>query len=234
MENTQPKPYVSIKNWAEDDKPREKLLSKGRGALSDAELMAILLGSGTKTKSAVELAQEILSNNHNSLIEIGRQSVKQLMQFKGIGEAKAITIVAALELSRRRRGQDLPAKPKITSSQQAFEYILPVLADLDHEQFWVILISQSNQIIAKKQISSGGVTGTVADAKLIFKAAIEHAVPNIIICHNHPSGNLKPSASDDHITRKIFEGGKNLDIKLLDHIIVAGTNYFSYADEGRL
>jgi len=226
--------YISIKNWADDDKPREKLISKGRGSLSDAELIAILIGSGTKTKSAVELAKEILAHNNNNLVELGRQSVKELTQFKGIGEAKAISIVAALELSRRRRGQEQPTKPKVSSSKDAFEFIFPFLSDLNHEQFWILLISQSNHIIGKKQISSGGVTGTVADAKLIFKAALEATVPNIILCHNHPSGNLRPSQADISLTKKITEGGKNLDIHVLDHVIVGGEGYYSFADEGML
>ena len=233
MENYKPQ-YISIKNWADDDKPREKLLSKGRAALSDAELIAILIGSGTKTKSAVELAKEILAENENSLLQLGKQSVKQLMQFKGIGEAKAISIVAALELSRRRRGQEQPSKPKVSSSKDDFEYVFPFLSDLNHEQFWVLLISQSNHIIGKKQISSGGVTGTVADAKLIFKAALEASVPNIILCHNHPSGNLRPSQADISLTKKIYEGGKNLDILVLDHIIIGGQGFYSFADEGML
>ena len=233
MENYKPQ-YISIKNWADDDKPREKLLSKGRAALSDAELIAILIGSGTKTKSAVELAKEILAENENSLLQLGKQSEKKLMHFKGIGEAKAISIVAALELSRRRRGQEQPSKPKVSSSKDVFEYVFPFLSDLNHEQFWVLLISQSNHIIGKKQISSGGVTGTVADAKLIFKAALEASVPNIILCHNHPSGNLRPSQADISLTKKIFEGGKNLDILVLDHIIIGGQGFYSFADEGML
>jgi len=175
-----------------------------------------------------------LAENENSLLQLGKQSVKQLMQFKGIGEAKAISIVAALELSRRRRGQEQPSKPKVSSSKDVFEYVFPFLSDLNHEQFWVLLISQSNHIIGKKQISSGGVTGTVADAKLIFKAALEASVPNIILCHNHPSGNLRPSQADISLTKKINEGGKNLDILVLDHIIIGGQGFYSFADEGML
>ncbi len=230
----QEKKYKSIKHWADDERPREKLLQKGKDALSDSELIGILLGSGTTTKSAVELAKEILDSTNNNLVELGKRSVKELMKFKGIGEAKAITIVAALELGRRRRFQELPKKIKVREARQVFEYMHPVLADLNHEQFWVIFLSQSMHIVGKKQISVGGVTSTVADAKMIFKAAITEAVPNIIVCHNHPSGNLQPSEADKALTQKIKNGAVNLDINLLDHVIIAGNSFFSFADEALL
>lgn len=228
------KKYKSIKQWADEDRPREKLLQKGKDALTDSELIGILLGSGTTTKSAVELAKEVLDGSENNLVELGKRSVKELMQFKGIGEAKAITIVAALELGRRRRVQELPKKIKVRGAQQVFEYMHPLLSDLNHEQFWVIFLSQNMNIVGRQQISKGGVTATVADAKLIFKAAIEQAVPNIIVCHNHPSGNLNASEADKRLTQKLKTGGQSLDISLLDHVIVAGNKYFSFVEEGLL
>jgi DNA repair protein RadC len=229
-----PSEYKSIKSWAEEDKPREKLILKGKGALTDSELIAILLGSGTRTKSAVELAKEVLLKEDQSLVELGKRSIKELQQHKGIGIAKAVTIVAALELGRRRRFQELPKKIKVKEASQVFEFMHPTIGDLHHEQFWVIFISQSLHIVGKKLIGSGGVTATVADVKLIFKAALEQAVPNIIICHNHPSGNLKASQADIKITQKVKSAGENLDINLLDHLIITNKAYFSFVEEGLL
>ena len=223
---------LNIKSWSPEDRPREKLLLKGTAALSDAELIAILLGSGTTTMSAVDLAKKILQTAGNNLHELARASVKDLMKIKGIGEAKAITIVAALELGRRRKEIDPEEKPKITGSKDAYELIKAHLLDLQHEEFWVILLNRANRVIRKRQISQGGVAGTVADPKIIFKCALEELASGIIIAHNHPSGNLTASQADIDLTRKVKEGGKLLEIQVLDHVIVAGHKYFSFADEG--
>ena len=230
MENTS----YSIKHWAEDDRPREKLLNKGKFVLSDSELIAILIGSGNREKSAVELSKEILADSNNNLIELTKLSVKELTKFKGIGEAKAISIIAALELGKRRRAQETLEKPKIQSSKAAFEIVYPHLSDLAHEEFWVLLMSNSNKLLTKKRISVGGINGTVADGKIIFKEAIEQSAIGIILCHNHPSGNLEASEADISLTNKLFKAGKLLDINVLDHIIVAGETYLSFADEGMM
>lgn len=225
---------LNIKNWSPEDRPREKLLLKGTSALSDAELIAILLGSGTTTMSAVDLAKKVLGSASNNLHDLARLSVKDLMKIKGIGEAKAITIVASLELGRRRKELDEEEKPKITSSHSAYQQISSHLLDLPHEEFWVILLNRANRVVKKVQISQGGVAGTVADPKLIFKVALEYLASGLILAHNHPSGNLTASHADIELTKKIREGGKLLEIQLLDHIIVAGQKYFSFADEGLL
>ena len=225
---------LSIKSWAEDDRPREKLALKGRSALSDAELIAILIGSGSRNESAVELSKRILHSIDNNLNELGRISISELMKFKGIGEAKAITIVAALELGRRRKENEPKTKPKIVTSKDAFEVIFPFLEDLPHEEFWIILLNQNNKLIDTVCISRGGVTGTVADAKLIFKVAVEKLASSIILSHNHPSGNIKPSKSDIDLTKKLKEGAALLDISVLDHLIVGDTTFYSFADSGLL
>lgn len=226
--------YIPINKWAEGDRPREKLLNLGRSALSDAELIAILLGSGSRELSAVELAKQILANTHNNLAALGKESVKDLMQFKGVGEAKAISIVAALELGRRRGLHELPKQQKISSSRDAFEVFKPKLSDLTVEQFWVMLLNRANKVIKLVQISKGGVSGTVADPKIIMKAALQETASSIILCHNHPSGNLNPSHADLQLTKKINEACKNLDISLLDHVIIGENDFFSFADEGHL
>lgn len=223
---------TSIKFWAEADRPREKLLLKGRSVLSDAELIAILISSGNKEHSAVELSKKILDRASNNLNELGKLSVKDLMKFKGIGEAKAIGIVAALELGRRRKGSDMIKRQKITSSKDIFELFKPMLTDLAHEEFWVLLLNRANKVIKPLRISQGGVSGTVADSKIIFLSAIESLASSIILCHNHPSGNLKPSDSDISLTRKLKEAGKVLEIAVLDHIIFSDNGYYSFADEG--
>ena len=224
----------SIKSWAEDDRPREKLLSKGKAALSDAELIAILIGSGTPKISAVDLSKQILNAINNNLNELARMTVKDLMKFKGIGEAKAISIITALELGRRRREADILERKKITSSRDAFELMQPALGDLGHEEFHVIYLSNSNRILTKKQVSSGGMTGTVADVRMIMKQAIDQQATAIILCHNHPSGAIKPSQADIGLTKKVKEAGEILDVKVLDHIIVTLKDYYSFADEGML
>ncbi len=224
--------YTPINQWNEDDRPREKLLHKGRQALSDSELIAILLGSGTRNESAVEVARKILALCNNNLNEMAALSLKDLMKIKGIGEAKAITIAAALELGRRRKESEWTERPLIQSSKDAYNSLWPHMADLDHEQFWVLLLNRANKVLGAKKVSQGGMTGTVADPKLIFKTAIENDACSIILSHNHPSGNLKPSQSDMELTKKLKEAGKILEIQVLDHIIVAAGAYYSFADEG--
>jgi len=225
---------LSIKAWAEDDRPREKLLSKGRSALSDAELIAILIGSGTKEESAVALSQKILSSVNNNLNELGKLSVNDLMKFKGIGEAKAISIVAALEMGRRRR-EDAPVKrKKITSSKDVFEVFYNQMSDLPQEEFWVLTLNRANKVIDKHNVSKGGVSGTVADTRVIFKFAVENLASSIILCHNHPSGNIKPSTSDIDLTKKLKAAGQLLEIPVLDHLIIGENAFYSFADEGVL
>ncbi|MBS1505784.1 MAG: DNA repair protein RadC [Bacteroidetes bacterium] len=223
---------LNIKSWSPEDRPREKLLLKGTSALSDAELIAILLGSGTTKLSAVDVAKKVLAHVDNNLDSLAKLTVKELMKAKGIGEARAITIVAALELGRRRKDQSPDEKPKIDGSKTAVELIRGELMDLPHEEFWVLLLNRANRLIKKKKISEGGVSGTVADPKIIFKLAVEELASAIIVAHNHPSGNMKPSESDITLTKKIKEAGKLLDISLLDHLIIARDKYYSFADEG--
>ena len=224
----------SIKAWAEDDRPREKLLSKGRSALSNAELIAILIGSGTKKQSAVDLSKDILASVGNNLHELGKKTIADLMKFNGIGEAKAISIAAAAELGRRRANETPLDKFKISCSQDAFKVLNPHLSDLPHEAFYVILLNRANKVLDVQLISRGGVSGTVADTKLIFQSALLRLASGMILAHNHPSGNLKPSEADKNLTRKIVDAGKTLDIAVLDHIIVGDNAYFSFADEGMM
>ncbi|HKX85168.1 MAG TPA: DNA repair protein RadC [Flavobacterium sp.] len=226
--------YTPINQWAEDDRPREKFLLKGKSTLSDSELLAILIGSGSRNESAVQLCQRILASVNNNLSHLGKQSVQQLIQFKGIGEAKAITIAAALELGRRRRDETALELSKITSSKAVFELMQPIIGELPHEEFWVLYLNNSNKVIYKSQISKGGITGTVVDTRLVFKMALEHHATSVILVHNHPSGKLQASEADKQITKKLSEAGKHLDILVLDHIIVTEKSYFSFADEGLL
>jgi DNA repair protein RadC len=226
--------FLNIKSWAAEDRPREKLVLKGKASLSDAELIAILLGTGTSKLSAVDLAKNILQAVNNDLNELARLTVKDLMKIKGIGEAKAITIISALELGRRRKDFQAEEKPKIGGSADAFEILKADLLDIPHEAFWIILLNRANRVIKKHQISQGGVAGTVADPKIIFKVALEELASGIILAHNHPSGNLTASQADIDLTKKLKESGKLLDIQVLDHIIIAGKKYFSFADEGLL
>ena len=225
---------LPIRFWAEDDRPREKLVLKGKTALSDAELIAILIGSGSRNETAVDLSKRILSQAGNNLNTLGKCSVAQLTNFKGIGEAKAITIVAAMELGRRRRAETAPDLTKITSSKSIFEIMQPILGELPHEEFWIVYLNNSNKVINKSQLSKGGITGTMVDVRLVFKTAIENGATGIILCHNHPSGNLTASEADKQITRKLKIGGEQLDIKVLDHVIVTENGYLSFADEGLL
>lgn len=225
---------LSIKSWAEEDRPREKLLLKGKSALSDAELIAILIRLGSRNESAVELAKKVLNSVDNNLNELGKLSVKDLMKFKGMGEAKTISIIAAMELGRRRREKEGIKRKKITSSADAYEVIQPRIADLNHEEFWILLLNKANKMIGKYDISKGGVSGTVADSRVIFKLAVENLATSIILCHNHPSGNLTPSEADIKLTKKLKDSGNLMDIPILDHIIVSDGGYYSFADEGIL
>jgi DNA repair protein RadC len=227
-------PSFSIKNWSQDDQPREKLLYKGKTALSDAELVAILIGSGNRNESAVALCKRILGSVDHNLSELGKLSIKQLMEFKGIGEAKAISIIAALELGLRRRGGEALEKKKITSSASVFELMQPVIGELAHEEFWIIYLNNSNKVIQKNQLSKGGITGTLVDVRLVLKNALEVGAVGIILAHNHPSGTLKPSEADKQITQKLKKAGESLDIKVLDHLIITEKAYFSFADEALL
>lgn len=224
----------SIKNWADDDKPREKLRHKGSFVLSDAELIAILIGSGNRDESAVELSKRILASVGHNLSEMGKLSVNQLMKFKGIGEAKAVTIAAALEVGRRRRMQDTGKITKISGSRDAFELLYPIMGELQHEEFWIVYLNNSNKVIHKSQLSKGGITGTLVDVRLVLKEALELGAVGIILAHNHPSGTLKPSASDKHITEKLKHASEALDIKVLDHLILTRHDYLSFADQGML
>ena len=233
VENTY-EPRLTIKSWAEEDKPREKLLLKGKNALSNAELVAILIGSGNNEETAVELSKRILALAENNLNELGRLSISDFMQLKGIGEAKAISIVAALELGRRRQASDIENRQKITSSRDAYELMAPLLADLEVEQFWVVFLNRANKVIGKKQISAGGIVGTIADPRVIFKEAITSGCVSLILFHNHPSGNLNPSAADVNVTDNMRQAGKILEIGVLDHIIISAEGYYSFADEGKI
>lgn len=223
-----------IKAWAEDDRPREKLITKGKASLSDAELIAILIGMGTREMSAVELSKLILQSTGNNLNELAKMGVAELMKFKGIGEAKAISIVAAMELARRRKDSDPLKKDKIKYSKEAYNILKPFMMDLDHEQFWIICLNRSQEVVKIIQISTGGVTGTIADPKIIFKHALEHLSSCIILSHNHPSGNINPSQADITLTKQLSEGARLLDMTLSDHIIFTNNGYFSFADQNML
>jgi DNA repair protein RadC len=224
----------SIKQWAKDDRPREKLLSKGPQTLSDSELLAILIGNGTRQKSALDLAKEVLQLGKNNLPELGKLTVKELMKIKGIGEAKAIAIVAALEIGRRRQAMAYREKAVITSSADVANYLQTLLKDHRHEVFAVLFLNRANKINHFQIVSEGGMTGTVADPRIILKRALEEDAVSLILCHNHPSGSLKPSRADEELTQKIKEAAKYFDIKVLDHLIVSEDGYYSFADEGIL
>jgi DNA repair protein RadC len=226
--------FLTIKEWAEDDRPREKLFSKGKLAMTDTELLAILLNSGTRNESAVQLAQRIFSYHGCSLNELGRLTADELMRFKGIGKAKALRIVAALELGRRKKEAEAEQHTFVRTSADAYTHIAPRLLDLPHEEFWVMLLNRANKITRTELVSRGGVSGTVADIRFILKSAVEQLASSIIVAHNHPSGNLHPSDSDILLTNKIKEAAALFDIQLVDHIIVGHTMYYSFADEGLL
>lgn len=224
----------SIKHWAKDDRPREKLLMKGPESLSDSELLAILIGNGTRSKSAIDLAKEVLNLGKNNLPELGKLTVKQLMKIKGIGEAKAITIVAALEIGRRRQALNFLDKEIIKSSTDVARYFQTLLSDHHHEVFAVLFLNRANKVNHFEIVSEGGITGTVADPRIILKKALEQNAVSLILCHNHPSGSLKPSKADEELTQKIKEAAKFFDIQILDHVIVSEAGYYSFADEGLL
>ena len=228
------KTNLSIKNWAEDDRPREKLLQKGKLSLSDSELIAILISSGSKNESAVDLAKRILSSTGNNLSELGKLSINQLCKFRGIGPAKAVAISAALELGRRRRLEGALEQKKITSSNSVFEIMQPIIGELGHEEFWIVYLNNSNKVIEQFQISKGGITGTLVDVRITLKKALEVGAVSLILVHNHPSGNLKASEADKQLTNKLKTAAESLDIKVLDHIIVTEKSYLSFADEGML
>ena len=226
--------HISIKHWAEDDRPREKLLTKGKQALSDAELIAILIASGSKNESAVQLSQRILSTHKNNLHELAKLTINDLKKFKGIGEAKAITIIAALELGRRRKDVEVQKQESVKTSKDAYTHVAPMLSDLPHEEFWILLLNRSNKIIKTELVGRGGVSGTVADVRIILKSAIEHLASSIVLAHNHPSGNLQPSKEDINLTNKAKEAARFFDIQVIDHIIVGDADYYSFADHGLL
>ncbi|TNE82210.1 MAG: DNA repair protein RadC [Bacteroidetes bacterium] len=224
---------IPIKLWAEDDRPREKLILKGKQALSDAELLAILIGSGTRTKSAVDIARELLDSCKQDISALARLSVKELCKVPGIGPARAVNIVAGLELAARKKRSE--AEPeKIAGSQDVFQLMESKLSDISHEEFWVLYLNRANKVIEEKQISSGGISGTVADPRIILRYGLELKASSLILCHNHPSGNLKASEADLRLTRKIKEGALLMDMQVLDHLILVADSYLSFADEGIL
>ncbi|MES2799312.1 MAG: DNA repair protein RadC [Bacteroidota bacterium] len=224
----------TIKSWAEDDRPREKFLLKGRTSLSDSELLAILLGSGSTDKSAVDLAKEILAAVDNDLYQFSRMNLNDLCKFKGVGPAKAITILASLELGRRKVDNGSAKKLKITSSKDAYLHAKTFLSDLEHEEFYCLFLNRANEVIKTQRISTGSSTGTVVDGKMIFKMALEHYSTGIILLHNHPSGQCKPSEQDKRLTKQLVEFGKHIDLTVYDHLIFTDQSYFSFADEGIL
>lgn len=232
MSENQKRP--SIRYWAEDERPREKMLLKGRHVLSNAELIAILIGSGNAEESAVDLSRRILASVSDNLVELSRLQINDFKKFKGIGEAKAISIIAALELGARRRQAEALEKPQIRSSKDIFELMQDVMTSKQHEEFWIILLNRSNKILRRICVSEGGMTGTVADPKKIFRLALENFAASLIVCHNHPSGNIKPSEQDIKLTQKLREAGKLLEIELLDHLIFGDEKYFSFADSGMI
>lgn len=225
---------LSIRDWALDDRPREKLMRHGAGTLSDAELIAILIRSGTTKESALDLAKRMLASSGNELDRLSRLGVAELTRFKGMGEAKAISIVAALELGRRRRGGSTAERGLVASSAQAFELLHPLLGDLPHEEFWLLFLDRGNRLLDRCRLSRGGMHGTVADPKMIFKEALDRRASSLILGHNHPSGQLRPSEEDINLTRRLVEGGRLLEIAVQDHLIVTSGGYYSFADNGML
>lgn len=223
---------LTIKSWAEADRPREKLKVKGKQQLSDAELLAILLGSGNREESALALSKRILNFYDNDLRELAKAELHDLKTFKGIGEVKAIKVIATMEIGRRRQLTNIIEKPQVCSSKEAFDALAPLMMDLRHEEFWVILLNRANRVVGREKISSGGVAGTVVDAKVVFRRAIQHLACSVILAHNHPSGNLRPSQADIDLTKKLMKAGEALDITVLDHLIITHKGFFSFADEG--
>lgn len=229
-----PSSKLSIPEWSKDDRPRERLMARGAKGLSDAELVAILIRSGTTTDSALDLARIILNKAGNDLHKLAGLGVNELMRIHGVGEAKAMSIVAALELGQRRRDITVIQRPLIADSRSAFELLQPVLGDLPYEEFWLLLLDRGNRLMHRTKVSQGGMHGTVADPKLIFREALDQRASSVILCHNHPSGQLRPSAEDIQLTRKLVDGGRFLDIQVQDHLIVTSAGYYSFADHGQL
>lgn len=225
---------IKITDWAVEDRPREKLIQKGTSSLSDAELLGILISSGTKDKSAVDLGRELLTLANNNLNSLGKLTIPDLKKLRGIGTARAVTIAAALELGRRRKLAESPEVPQIKCSKDVADIFQPILSDLAHEEFWILFLNRSNRVINRMKLSQGGISGTVTDVRIVMKKAIEYLASGIIVCHNHPSGNLNPSESDSKITLKIKEAGNLMDIQLLDHLIISDKDYYSFADNGLL
>ncbi|MCX6266578.1 MAG: DNA repair protein RadC [Bacteroidetes bacterium] len=225
---------TTIRNWAEDDRPREKLALKGRHSLSDAELLAILIGSGTRQESALDLAKNILKLASGNLVELSKQSMTDLIKVKGIGQAKAVTIIAALELGRRRNESEVLIRDKIKTSRDAYEIFRSTIGDRPYEEFWIILLNRANKVLKKCNISEGGISGTVVDPKKIFKISLDNHASSIILGHNHPSGVVTPSEADCRITKKLHEAGAMLEVAVLDHLIIGDDSYYSFADEGAL
>ena len=225
---------MTIKDWAEADQPREKLRQQGRQSLTNAELLAILIGSGNRSESAVDLCRRILSSSENSLSELGKLSIGQLKKFRGIGDAKAIAIIASMELGRRRRLEEALKRDKVTSSMSVYELLQPIIGDLPHEEFWIVYLNNSNLVLDSLQLSKGGMTGTLVDIRIVLRKALELRAISIVLGHNHPSGNLNPSMADKRLTEKLRLAAQSLDIKVLDHVIVTEKSYFSFADEGLL
>ena len=224
----------ALKTWAVEERPREKVMANGIQYLSDSELLAILLGSGTKNMTAVELARMIFKKSGNNLHELGRQTVGDLVKIKGVGPAKAISVLAAMELGRRRAGMHHAEKIPVKSSETVFSLFYPLLGDLDHEEFWLLMLNRANRVLGRFKVSQGGLSGTVIDTRIILKKALDNLASSIIVCHNHPSGNKQPSDADVKITGKLKKAAEMLEIKLLDHVIIADKSYFSFADEGMI
>ncbi len=225
---------ITIKAWAEEDRPREKLSLQGRRSLSDAELIAILIGSGNRNESAVELSKRILHACNKDLNQLARLNIAELSRFKGIGEAKAVSIIAALELGRRRKETLSAVRVQVSTSIDVYQAIVSQLKDLNHEEFWILLLNRANKITSRHLVSKGGQAGTIADPKIIFNIALENHAASIILAHNHPSGNLKPSQADLELTQKLRSAGQFLDIPVLDHLIITDQGFLSFADEGIL
>lgn len=223
-----------IKNWAVEDRPREKLISRGISSLTDAELIAILISSGNSNESAVELSRRIMDSIHHNLHELGKLNCEELMRFRGIGAAKAVTLIAAIELGRRRNQSEALKKGQIKESRDAANFLRPEIGDLAYEEFWVLFLDRQNKVIDKQKLSQGGITGTVIDVRLVLKSALEKHATSLIFCHNHPSGNLEPSDADKKITRQLKEAAALMEIPVIDHLIVTQSGFFSFADEGML
>lgn len=225
---------ISIKKWAEADRPREKLLNRGKQNLSNAELLAIIISSGNQNETALDLAKKLLNQFNNSLFEISKQNVHDLTRLKGIGKVKAITILAALELASRKSSWKALSRDSVFNSQDVFNIMKPILNSSNYEEFWIIILNRANKVLHKTSISEGGISGTVADPRKIFKIALDYKASSIILCHNHPSGNTRPSEADNRLTQKLFKAGKLIDIHILDHVIIGEGGFYSYADEGKI